>query len=827
MQKKDLLVSIIILNWNGLEDTKLCLDSILSIDYPNYEILLIDNGSTDGSVQYFHKLSNAKIKFISLPTNQGFTGGHIAGYKESSGDILFLVNNDSVVDPSIVTRAVNIFKEDCKIAAIGGRAYFWDKSNKPYNTKNDFYSYQEINPVTAEAKTLNYDNGRCEPNNISGSAVFIRKSVVDRLGYFDNNFFAYYEETDLFARFKQAGYKIIYDPSLQIWHKNRASTKKKQDLYYYLMFRNQFQFAYKNFSKLLLLAFLKKYFKDSVLKALIKFTIGRDRQINKALLKSTVWNIIHFTDLKKRRASVQKNAKTSYSLKILSETLFDMTIIIDYRKVSNLDSTLRSITNQKTKVLEVLIVTDAKGEASARSAMSHINNVRLIIDRKTNLATGIELGAICAKGRWLCYLKPGQMMKPNAIQNARIYTSTNPRTELLLYKNCSTGKLCINRTLSFFGAIIEKRHITKVMIKQPGHSIAWLLRHSIRSGIKYQFIKDELIIGTSNSKIFDYELLDFIQGYFNKICRYSLIVRKMIPRKFTTFRRVLVANIVLLFITNKKKLFIRSLLDSKRSLKQKLINNYEDYMKQKTLKTCQGNIHKKKLDMSEVVAFINCRDRIETLKKLIDWLEVFGIKNIILVDNKSSYKPLLDYYKKTQCQVLPLDRNAGHKAPWDSMAIPIMAKNRYYILSDPDIIPVESCPVNAIEYFFSILQKYKNIQKVGFGLKIDDIPDYYHLKDTVIKWEKQFWLKEIEPNIYLAPIDTTFALYRPNSTYELGRSLRTGKPYIARHAPWYQNLEHLSSEEKYYMKSSSELVNTWNKKDIPDYLKKALSKNLK
>ena len=147
----------------------------------------------------------------------------------------------------------------------------------------------------------------------------------------------------------------------------------------------------------------------------------------------------------------------------------------------------------------------------------------------------------------------------------------------------------------------------------------------------------------------------------------------------------------------------------------------------------------------------------------------------------------MDFYANTTFQVLPLNRNAGHTAPWDSMAISLFAHNNYYVLSDPDIIPVEDCPTDAISYFYKILIKYKNIVKVGFGLKIDDLPGYYHLKDVVINWEKQYWDKQTEPRVYLASIDTTFALYKPHSYYSLEDSLRTGEPYVARHLPWYQN----------------------------------------
>ena len=127
-------------------------------------------------------------------------------------------------------------------------------------------------------------------------------------------------------------------------------------------------------------------------------------------------------------------------------------------------------------------------------------------------------------------------------------------------------------------------------------------------------------------------------------------------------------------------------------------------------------------------------------------------------------------------------------------------RNDYYIYTDPDILPIEKCPLDVIEYFYNLLQKYTDADKVGFGLEIQDLPDSYPLRDKVQLWEGKFWKEDIEPNVYSAPIDTTFALYRPGRMggSEL-RALRTGGIYIARHLSWYINPNQLSEEDLYFM----------------------------
>ena len=149
----------------------------------------------------------------------------------------------------------------------------------------------------------------------------------------------------------------------------------------------------------------------------------------------------------------------------------------------------------------------------------------------------------------------------------------------------------------------------------------------------------------------------------------------------------------------------------------------------------------------QVPVIINNFNRLEYLQKQIAWLEKAGMRRIYIIDNNSTYPPLLEFYKKTPYVVFRLTQNVGHTALWETH-IQLWFKNQYYILTDPDIIPIEECPLNAVEYFKQVLDNYPEITKVGFGLKIDDLPDHYDRKEEVIEWEKQYWLNLIEKDIY-------------------------------------------------------------------------------
>ena len=213
-------------------------------------------------------------------------------------------------------------------------------------------------------------------------------------------------------------------------------------------------------------------------------------------------------------------------------------------------------------------------------------------------------------------------------------------------------------------------------------------------------------------------------------------------------------------------------------------------------------------DFWQVPIFINCRDRVSALRRLVDWLQAAGYKRIILLDNASSFPPLLAYYEeiaarpdKTAIQLIRLGENLGHQALWRSGILQRLQIRGPFVYSDPDIVPIAECPHDIIRVFWRILAAHPFVQKVGFGLKLDDLPDHFAKKAAVLFHETHFWehrLPQQSPSQYLAPIDTTFALYRHGNYYEVPCSIRTGYPYLARHDDWYVDSDQLPEETSYY-----------------------------
>jgi hypothetical protein len=206
----------------------------------------------------------------------------------------------------------------------------------------------------------------------------------------------------------------------------------------------------------------------------------------------------------------------------------------------------------------------------------------------------------------------------------------------------------------------------------------------------------------------------------------------------------------------------------------------------------------------KIPIIINNYNRLDCLKRQIAWLESIGFNQIYIIDNDSSYPDLITYYRKIKYPVFRLDKNVGHLALWKTVIFQLF-RNQYYVYTDSDILPVQDCPKNVLSYFFNLLQKYPNIDKVGFALKIDDLTSTHILKDLVLVWEKKYWDNEIEKNVYTSPIDTTFALYRPSAKggSELS-ALRTGGEYIARHLTWYIDPGNLTDEDLHYINTANE-----------------------
>lgn len=246
---KEPKVAIIILNWNNWQDTIDCLESVYQIDYPNYQVIIVDNGSENESVKEIKRRSNGVI-LIEVEKNLGFSRGVNFGIKyaiDNHADFVLLLNNDTIVTTNVLTELVNRINRDERIGLIGGKILYLGNKNKIWSAGGGIKC---LTKRTYQFGEMKQDNGKYdverEVDFLSACCLLIRKQVIEKIGWFDPDYFMYYEDVDFCVRAKQQSYKIIYWPQAVIWHKvGSASNKSFMD--YYRM-RNYFLFLKKRFS---------------------------------------------------------------------------------------------------------------------------------------------------------------------------------------------------------------------------------------------------------------------------------------------------------------------------------------------------------------------------------------------------------------------------------------------------------------------------------------------------------------------------------------------------------------------------------------------------
>ncbi len=204
----------------------------------------------------------------------------------------------------------------------------------------------------------------------------------------------------------------------------------------------------------------------------------------------------------------------------------------------------------------------------------------------------------------------------------------------------------------------------------------------------------------------------------------------------------------------------------------------------------------------DVPIFINARDRLGVMKKLIDWLLEAGYRKLIVLDNDSTYPPLLEYYaaleRDCRVKIVRLQKNFGYKALWLSNILERLKIFTPYVYTDPDVLPIERCPKDFLKRLMKLLDDNRELRKVGLGIVYDDITFFGKAKFQEI--ESNFYDgTRVGDEIYFTQVDTTFALHSNLRHYSLRFSLRTTGDLQIYHLPWYFDYDNLPDDEKYYI----------------------------
>lgn len=210
----------------------------------------------------------------------------------------------------------------------------------------------------------------------------------------------------------------------------------------------------------------------------------------------------------------------------------------------------------------------------------------------------------------------------------------------------------------------------------------------------------------------------------------------------------------------------------------------------------------------KIKTFIINRDLLTWPKAMVEWINNHPDLEPIILDNASTYAPLLEWYDTDPCRVIKMPTNYGHTVLWSSGVFHKELKNDpYYILTDPDL-DLTTVPHDVVDKMIEGLNKY-NLPKIGLAIRIDDIPDGYILKDQVLKWETPFWHTHVGDYYYKSPIDTTFALHSTEKCrgHMIG-GMRIGGIYTTRHLPFYLTEDTITEEFQYFCNHANLQVST-------------------
>lgn len=237
-----LAIGAVVLNWNGWEDTAACVQSLRKATYPSLEVLIVDNGSTDGSADRLRERFPGH-PIIATGENLGYAGGNNVGIRywlDRRMNYILILNNDTLVDPSFLEPMVSAMQDDSSLGLIGPLILYQSDPNTVQCVGLDVnISLGTVRSFGDGEQNRGQYQGLRRVQFLGGTCLLVRSEVFEKVGLLDETFFMYAEEVEFLVRASRAGYHAAVAGSSKICHKSKASTNKVHGLFLYYITRNR------------------------------------------------------------------------------------------------------------------------------------------------------------------------------------------------------------------------------------------------------------------------------------------------------------------------------------------------------------------------------------------------------------------------------------------------------------------------------------------------------------------------------------------------------------------------------------------------------------
>jgi GT2 family glycosyltransferase len=312
-KKNNPLVSIIILTHNSMTHIKNCLDSVQRLLYPNLEVILVDNASTDGSDE-FVRVNYPWVKIIRNKENLGFAAGNNVGTAVANGRYVLFLNIDTEVTPYSVTKLVQVIEADSTIGVCGCKLLLFSRRDV-FQSAGGKYS---LLGIPWDRGTFERDNGQFDELEdvafVCGAALLIRKDLVSRIGSFDPAFFAYNEDVDLCLRSWVCGFRVVYVPDAVVYHKWQLDNNRRQNPYFvFHLHKNTMMILLKNFRTITILS----WFPLALVYEIFWFgnyLSRRNLSAAQAIINSLIWILSNFPYIIRQRQKIMHKRLKSDSI---------------------------------------------------------------------------------------------------------------------------------------------------------------------------------------------------------------------------------------------------------------------------------------------------------------------------------------------------------------------------------------------------------------------------------------------------------------------------------------------------------------------------------